>query len=135
MDNQQVRQTQLELLTVPGMERYMVDAEGNIYSNCKQVEPKKLKCYKHFGKSRNPYQRLKMNGKLYLAHRVIVSAMIGRQLNPGEFVNHIDGNTLNNKQSNLEVVTHQQNVQHAVLNNLHPKGEAWHTARATTEGL
>lgn len=129
MGNQQVRLNTQNLIKVPNTDNYFVDSEGNIYSTARQQHPKKLSPYKHFGKSKNPYMRVKMGGKLYLCHRVVASAKIGRPLLEGEFVNHINGNTIDNSMDNLEVVSHKENVMHAVANNLYCSGEAWYKAR------
>lgn len=40
-------------------------------------------------------------------HRVIAEKMIGRELNPGEVVHHIDGNKRNNNPENLIVFKNQ----------------------------
>lgn len=135
MGNQQVRQAKLDLLQVPDMEHYFVDFDGNIYSTHKQKIPKKLSAYKHYGKSKNPYMRVKMGSKLYLVHRIVVSVMLGRQLTKDEYVNHINGDTTDNRQSNLEVVTHSENVHHAVANKLYCSGEEWYKARGITKSL
>lgn len=135
MGNQQVRQAKLDLLPIPEMENYFIDAKGNIYSTCRQKEPKKLTCYTHFGRSKNPYLRVKMGTKLYLVHRIIASVLIGRPLAKGECVNHINGNTVDNSRSNLEVVSHSENVLHAVANKLYCSGDAWYAARTKTKSL
>lgn len=135
MDNQQVRQTKLDLLQIPEMDNYFVDTNGNIYSNKRSKAFKMLTPYTHYGKSKNPYMRIKVNNKLYLQHRLIAAVHIGRQLRKDEVVNHIDGNTINNKLCNLEVVSQHENVQHAVQNNLYCSGSAWHKARETTKSL
>lgn len=48
-------------------------------------------------------QRLRM-------HRVIMERMLGRMLNPGELVDHVDRDTLNNVRSNLRIASNSQNL-------------------------
>lgn len=129
MGNQQVKLTEQDLLKVPEMPNYFVDLQGNIYSTARSILPKKLNPYKHYGKSKNPYMRVKLKNKLYMLHRVIASIHLGRQLHKNEVVNHIDANTTNNALVNLEVVSHRENVHHAVSNNLYCSGKDWYAAR------
>lgn len=127
MDNQQVS----TLLEIPNKPGYFCDWVGNIISK-KRAKIKFLKPHITYGKSKSPYLRLKVEGKLYLAHRLILSAKIGRELLSDEYVNHKDGNTTNNSIDNLELVSHIENVQHAVENNLYCSGEEWYLARGKT---
>ena len=135
MGNQQVRQTKLDLLQIPEMDDYFVDIDGNIYSTKRYEVPRLLSPHKHYGKSKNAYMRVRVAKKLYLQHRLIASVHIGRQLTKNEVVNHKDGDTMNNRLCNLEVLTQSENVQHAVQNNLYCSGSAWHAARVKTKSL
>lgn len=55
--------------------------------------------------------------KTYLIHRLIASAFIPNPENK-PFVNHIDGNKLNNSIKNLEWCTYRENTDHAVKTDL-----------------
>jgi hypothetical protein len=51
---------------------------------------------------------LRVKRAVYL-HRVILERVLGRSLDTGELVDHIDGDPLNNCRSNLRVATYAQN--------------------------
>lgn len=127
MDNQQVR---LTLLPVPFLNRYFVDALGNVYSD-KRVnrEIRKLKLIPHYGNTKKMYYRVKAANKLYLAHRLVASVLVGRELLSTEVINHINAITTDNRLVNLEITTHAGNVRHAVDNKLYCSGEEWHKCR------
>ena len=55
--------------------------------------------------------------KSFFVHRLVVAAFIG-PCPVGKEVNHVDGNKLNNRPSNLEFLTHLENMQHAYRNGL-----------------
>lgn len=61
------------------------------------------------GKSKNSeYRKVRVNGKLILVHRIIWEMQCG-EIPEGMCIDHIDGDTFNNKISNLRLVTHQEN--------------------------
>lgn len=62
------------------------------------------------GSLKNGYKVISVDGKQVLEHRVIVEKSIGRSLLSTEHVHHIDHNRLNNKISNLEIVTLPQHT-------------------------
>ena len=63
-------------------------------------------------------QRNKGNGIAYRKwfgrhmHRVVAEVKLGRPLQAGEIVHHIDGNILNNHPDNLEVTSQSRHVKH-----------------------
>jgi len=56
---------------------------------------------------KNGYRRIKIEGKIYQAHRLIWKYQHGKD--PKEFIDHIDGNGTNNNIENLREATRQQN--------------------------
>lgn len=64
----------------------------------------------HWKLNTNSYYAVRYSGgkAIYLA-REIMSAVLGRQLLPGEQVDHIDHITLNNRRDNLRIVSGQLN--------------------------
>ena len=69
---------------------------------------KGLKLYKT-GKG---YYQIKHNQDLFYVHRIVAGAFIPNPMSK-PFINHIDGNKLNNDISNLEWVTASENTLHA----------------------
>ena len=55
------------------------------------------------------YRRITVNGKRYRAHRLIWFMVHGKF--PVDMLDHINGNTLDNRISNLREATQQQNMQ------------------------
>lgn len=85
--------------------RYEVYEDGRIYSHV----------WKRFIKgsvANNGYIRVIIKGKKYPLHRLIALAFILNSKNK-PFVNHKDGNRLNNCKDNLEWCTAKENIQHA----------------------
>jgi len=70
--------------------------------------------------------------KLELLHRVVYERELGRKLEPGEQVDHIDRNTVDNRIENLRLATHAQNMankgkQKGTYSSEY-KGVCWHKA-------
>jgi len=133
MGNQQESLSFDDLILVPELFGYYISKDGNIFSAKQKKYFKILKQYKHFGRSKNAYMRLKIAGKLMLSHRVIASIHIGRQLSFNEVVNHKNGITIDNRLENLEVLSQHENVAHAVKAKLYCFGSNWHKARGRQE--
>ena len=55
------------------------------------------------------YRRIRVNGKQYRAHRLIWFMVHGKF--PVNMLDHINGNKLDNRISNLREATHQENMQ------------------------
>jgi hypothetical protein len=76
------------------------------------------------------YQRVRIANKTHQVHRLVAEYFIPNPENKPQ-INHKDGNKTNNKVSNLEWVTNQENRTHAVNNKLHVCGEAMYNAKLT----
>lgn len=65
-------------------------------------------------------------------HCVILERILGRELNPKETTDHIDGDGLNNQRSNLRLANHSQNMKNKKIpshNTSGYKGASLNTAR------
>lgn len=92
---------------------YQISNAGRV----RKAETGKTAKYRILTNHRNQhyyYTTLRISGisKNFLIHRLVAEAFIS---NPRlcKYVNHIDGDKLNNSISNLEWCTHQENCQHA----------------------
>jgi len=78
----------------------------------------------------NGYIKIGINGKRYFAHRLAWLYVYGEFSNlPQMVIDHIDGNTINNKIENLRKVTHQQNILNQKLRTTNTSGIkniCWH---------
>jgi len=98
-----------DLKPITGFENYLIDCSGKVFS---------LKSNKYLkpGDNGRGYFKVNLwrNGRQYTItiHRLVAQAFLPNPDNKS-FINHKDGNKLNNTVSNLEWVTPAENNQHA----------------------
>lgn len=98
---------------INGKEHYKISSYGRIKNRTGRISEGSKK---HL----SGYVLLSVCSKLYRAHRLVAKVFIPNPNNKPQ-VNHINGNKQNNKVSNLEWNTSQENVQHAHDIGLHKK--------------
>lgn len=113
--------------------KYLISNLGNIISinyrntgvrkSLKQWYTNSSRCNRGKGKH-TLYYRCKIDSTEKLVHRLVASAFIENPYNK-PYVNHIDGNSLNNEVTNLEWCTSSENSIHAYTTGLRkaPVGE------------
>ena len=67
------------------------------------------------------YLRVKINKKTLQVHQILSVIYFGKKC-IGMQNNHINGNKLDNKKENLELLTREQNIKHAWSTGLHENG-------------
>ena len=87
---------------------YMVNEDGGIIN----LKTKRLLS----GSIRNGYIRININNKWESLHRLIWESFYNKILEPNEIIDHIDGNRLNNKLSNLRLVEPSENMLNSHIN-------------------
>ena len=113
------------ILPIPGFEGYYASKKGKIYSTLskgcrdrynleKRVPPKELK----YRITKNGYARVYMRNNNYNRVDVYVHRIIGELYvpNPNNLpeINHIDSVRLHNENTNLEWVSREENINHAI---------------------
>ncbi len=114
-----------EWRAIPGFPNYAVSCRGEVRSVPRnkllaQVEGKRGYLLVTLYKDGRP--------KNCLVHRLVAASHIG-PIPDGWQVNHKDGNKRNNDVANLEIVTAEQNLAHALTKGLLRRGEGTHTAK------
>lgn len=118
----------IDILEVPGWSGYGVSADGRVWSKRRRgfENPNKAQIWRELKLRVSDTGYLSLSptrdGKCYTldAHLWVALVFLGPKPEGFE-VNHKDGNKLNSAQSNLEYVTHSQNVDHAYNTGLQPK--------------
>ena len=104
--------------TITGFEDYSITQEGEVFSY-KWGRKRKLKT--RLNHSGYRYVNLTPRGGRYksrLVHRLVAQEFL-RDYSDSLQVNHIDGDKLNNRASNLEMVTNEENSKHAWAHGLY----------------
>lgn len=78
------------------------------------------------------YRFITIKGKQIPIHRIVAENFIENKYNK-PFVNHKDGNKMNNSADNLEWVTQQENIQHSYKNKLQPSKVKTYKGKFTEE--
>ncbi len=106
---------------------YSISSIGRIRSNPRQTTHSDGKVTNHKGRilktalTKKGYERARIsffgNKKSYMIHRLVAKLFL---VNPKklEAVNHIDGNKQNNRSTNLEWISNEDNIKHAWENGL-----------------
>lgn len=111
--------------TIPGFENYEVNSQLEIRNKRRKVVLSGWLDHRTKKGSGGEYMKLtiKLKGKKInlKVHRLIALAFIPNPSN-SPYINHKDGNKLNNAVENLEWCTAKENVHHAIKNGLFPQG-------------
>lgn len=106
--------------TIPGHEGYMASNKGRIIR-----KPYVLSIWKKQGKGPGNYLNVKVDSHQHTIHRLVAATFIDNPTpNARPFVNHIDGDKMNNRVENLEWVSNIENMRHARKLGLFGKHEA-----------
>lgn len=117
---------------------YKIGKDGTVFSLCKAGVPVYIR--KPLIDQRSGYKELIFSKlgkqKIFYVHRLVAEAYIPNPENK-RYVNHIDGNILNNNSSNLEWVTAKENYHHAVKTGLYweRKGSDCHFSKLIDEDV
>jgi hypothetical protein len=122
----------VKILPIPGYEGVYLISEYGEVTSFKRACPKILKYRYDYSK----YRRVSLNGKDKSISRLVALTFLD-DYDENLEVNHIDGDIYNNHFSNLEMVTHKENMRHASKTGLlNPvKGEKNHLTKLTEDDV
>lgn len=106
-------------IEIPGFSAYCLSVSGKIFSR---------RVKRRIGFVHSGYENVKLTGDdgvqvTKLAHRLVASIFHPNTYANKTYVNHKDGNKLNNHKDNLEWVTPSENSSHAIETGLNPCGQ------------
>lgn len=110
----------VEWRAVIGESLYQVSSDGRVRSNTRLAKGRELK-----PAMSNGYLAVKLGRRTWRIHQLVAHAFLGEQPK-GYHVNHIDGDRLNNRVTNLEYVTAADNVRDMFRNGRGCKNRAKH---------
>ena len=127
---------------IPGFERFYEVSEYGEVRRTQNRRWRKKGTAVTLNRDRFGYHRVQLYDSknrqrlTFAVHRLVMQVFVGA-CPDGYEVNHIDGDKTNNHVSNLEYVTHQENIQHSFkkLKRMQrvPRGESAGRAKLTTE--
>lgn len=122
----------VESKMIKGFPNYVINSDGTVMNinTGRYLKPEITS---------NGYARITLSAfgitKRYLLHRLVAELFVEGRTTEKNVVNHKDTNKLNNKSTNLEWVTHQENVDHAVSNDRYKVGEKHGNSVYTNETI
>lgn len=72
--------------------------------------------WRHFGRYIGYSVTKDYQVDVFLLHRIILERILGRQLNNGEYCDHINGDGADNRRLNLRLATHAENMKNRKVN-------------------
>jgi hypothetical protein len=116
---------------VPGYPNYLVSRRGEVWSIARRKMLSQVE-----GRRGYMLVNLYRGGRVrnFLVHRLVAMTFIGR-IPPGKQINHRDGDKRNNRADNLEIVTPEENREHAKRTGLVVRGEDNPSARLSEKDV
>lgn len=75
-----------------------------------------LRNWRHFGRYVGYSVTKDYQVTVFLLHRIILERILGRNLDIGEYCDHINGDGADNRRSNLRLATHAENMKNRKVN-------------------